>query len=695
MKPLKKSFAAAAVLFLAVCAYAAPVSTWVSLDSDSKSRLKKTIQSEVENREGYSTSEENQSNLRLVEEEIGRETSAYKSAIASANREFVRSKKRRDDLTAQFQAATYDFEEVQKNIKTIRAGIENLNNQIGRYEQDIKTQQESLKKWLKTEKQGEALVAVIYTRGFKDKTHDLDGLADQVSAPLMAQYMGTYIQSFTKVIDNVLSVDFIRAIEEGTAKWNNEEPMRIELEKGNQGTTYLRLKRYELYPFQESQTERIPPGASAKRMKATIITSMKDLESFLTHHKYSPKHYDLGQVTGIIKETDQGNAQAEEAMKEQMNSFQDRISALKEKIAGARSERQTQNGLLKNREFQHDKMQTDLDALRIKNTGADKAFQDAQSSLHEIKRIHESIIVKTALATTRGSQTPAEVSAEAIIDKLEEVRNDARTQHSSSTTEVTNFQVTGESSTQAVTEAKIIGVRLISFINEGDSVRVKMAFRVRTALEEKKQEKGFFDSLFGSEKDEELPPKVAERKPAPKPAIKKEAPPESPVVREDDKPEPAKIVPAPAPPPKRNVKALASGEGGDFLFELTGAKKTGNEITLMLEATNQVNNTKHLAVYDETSRYAKSSITDESGKTHPVGQVYLWQGEKKISSQEADRGIPVEPGESVTLQLIFKKIPSNIKTLKLFNFHPYTATRIVFFKWNETDVPFRNIRLRR
>jgi len=147
--------------------------------------------------------------------------------------------------------------------------------------------------------------------------------------------------------------------------------------------------------------------------------------------------------------------------------------------------------------------------------------------------------VKTASPRTRGSQTPAEVSAEAIIDKLEEVRNDARTQHSSSTTEVTNFQVTGESSTQAVTEAKIIGVRLISFINEGDSVRVKMAFRVRTALEEKKQEKGFFDSLFGSEKDEEPPPKVAERKTGTETGDQKEAPPESPVVREDDKPEPA------------------------------------------------------------------------------------------------------------------------------------------------------------
>jgi len=88
--------------------------------------------------------------------------------------------------------------------------------------------------------------------------------------------------------------------------------------------------------------------------------------------------------------------------------------------------------------------------------------------LHEKKRIHESIIIKTALATTKGSQTPAEASAEAILDKLAEVKNDAKTQHSSSTTEVTNFQVTAESTTQSITEARIIAIRLISFINEGE-----------------------------------------------------------------------------------------------------------------------------------------------------------------------------------------------------------------------------------
>ncbi len=100
---------------------------------------------------------------------------------------------------------------------------------------DIKTQQDSLKKWLQTEKQGEAIVAVIYTRGFKDKEHDLESLADQASAALMAQHMGTYIQSFTRVIGNVLSIDFIRAIEEGTAKWNRKSRYASSLKRETAG----------------------------------------------------------------------------------------------------------------------------------------------------------------------------------------------------------------------------------------------------------------------------------------------------------------------------------------------------------------------------------------------------------------------------------------------------------------------------
>ena len=236
---------------------------WVSLSTDSRDTVREIIRSEVDSRESFSTRQEEKKYLKEVEDEKEREDSDYKNAIITANREFVRAKKRRDDVTSQFQMASTDLDESAKGIKTTRATIENLDGQIGRYEQDIKAQQESLKRWLQTEKQGEILVAVIYTRGFRDSAHALEGKADMASAPLIAAHMGTYIQSFTKVINNVTAADFIRATEEGTAKWNNEEPIRIELDKTTKGTTYLRLKRYELYPFQENKAGKVKPDSGS------------------------------------------------------------------------------------------------------------------------------------------------------------------------------------------------------------------------------------------------------------------------------------------------------------------------------------------------------------------------------------------------------------------------------------------------
>jgi uncharacterized coiled-coil DUF342 family protein len=689
------------VILVATQAYSASsVNKWVSLDSDSRSRIKKIIQSEVESREGFSTSQEEKINIKLVEQERQNELSAYKTAIDSANRDFIRTKKARDNASARFQTASYDFEELQKNIKTITTSIDNIDNQIARYEQDIKTQQAALKKWLQTEKQGEAIVAVIYTRGFKDKAHDLEALADQVSSPLMAQYMGTYIRSFSKVIDKVLTADFIQAIEEGSAKWNNEEPLRIELDKGNRGTTYLRLKRYELYPFQAPKQGRVRLGPEAKKMKVSLITSSKQLGSFLTQNKFTPGDYDLNRADFMIRETLHNDKQAGEGLKEQVGSFRERISALQEKIASARSDRDLQKSQVKKKELQYDKARLELGALRQKKDAAEKAFNDTQTALHDIKRTHESIIIKTNLATTRGSQTPAEASAEAIIDKLEEVRNDAKMQHSSSTTEVTNYQVTNESSAQAVTDARIIAVRLISFVNEGDSVRVKMAFRVKTSLEEKKtakQDKGFFDGLFSSSSSEEPPPKPVEKKePPPKPVAKYEPAPEIPKEAETKRPQPEPEKAAPVAVPHRTTKAIASAESNEFLFDIISAKMNGDELTLLVEATNNAKGTKYITLYDETSgRYQRSSLLDDYGKTREVNLVYLWHGDQKTAARDAYRGIPVEAGGKVTAQLIFKKMPPRTRGIKLLTLHPFTAIRIMFFKWRDEDLVFKNIPVRR
>jgi hypothetical protein len=679
------------ILFLSIQVFSAsvPLSRWVSLRSDAREQVRETIRSEVDSREGFSTSQEEKANLNAVEDEKDREDTAYKNAIAAANREFVRGKKRRDDVTTQHQAVSTDMEEQQKNIKTIKTGIENIDSQVVRYNQDIKAQQDSLKKWLQTEKQGEALVAVIFTRGFKDKAHTLESMADRASAPLMAQYMGTYIQSFTKVIDSVLSVDFIRAIEEGTAKWNNEEPLRIELDKGNRGTTYLRLKRYELYPFQSPKGGIVKPS-SDKNIQATVISTRKELDNFLSQNGYSAANYDLERAYRLIKETSQMNTTAGDGLQEQVRSFQDRISSLQEKISSAQTEKGIQASLLAKKEGQYKKALQDTEAVQAKKDEADRSFQQAQKSLHEIRRVRESIIVKTALATTRGSQSPAEASAEAIIDKLAEVKNDAKTQHSTSTTEVTNFQVTAESSMQAVTDARITSVRLISFINEGDSVRVKMAFRVRTVLEEAGEERPRVAP--------QPPPKVKTRKKVvrvtPPPEEEKLARVTPPVVEEE-----RRTVATPEPvrePVRRNPNAMGSAEAKDVLFEIISIKVSGAEITVMVDVTNLTEDYRYVAIYDEAYRWTKSKLWDPAGKEYEVSQVVFWKGDQKTSMYDAgNRGVPLDARATQTAQLTFKKTPSNLKMIKKLTIHPFVYWRKVFWTWQEQDLVFQNLRVSR
>ncbi|MBI3813817.1 MAG: hypothetical protein HY279_05035, partial [Nitrospinae bacterium] len=419
-----------------------------------------------------------------MEGERAREDSAYKDAIASLTAEFNRYKKERDDLTAQFQNSSTDFEGLQKNIKNMKNTIENYDNDITRFEQEIKTQKESFTKWLKTEKQGEAVVAVIYTRGFKDIAHELEKQADQISSPLMAEQMGTYVKSYTTVINSILVEDFIQTITEGTAKWNNEEPLRIELEKGSKGTIYLRIKRYELYPFQKPETGILKGASGSSSMKTALIQSAQDIEGFLSKNGYSYKNYDLSRAENSIREAGLANRHAEEGINAQARAYEEKISRLKTKITNAKDEKELQTNLLKKKGQQYEQMKTDIESLRKKRDESEKMFKESQTRLSEKKRIRESIIIKTALAAPKGSETAANASAEAIQDKLEEVKNDARTQHSSSTVTVINYQLKEDTAMQAVTEAKITGLKLISFINEGDSVKVKMAFRVKTVLDE-------------------------------------------------------------------------------------------------------------------------------------------------------------------------------------------------------------------
>jgi hypothetical protein len=671
-----------------------PVIRWVFLSTDSRDTVREIIRSEVDSRESFSTKQEEKTNLKEVEDEKDREDADYKNAIIAANKEFVRAKKRRDDLTSQFHMVSTDLDESAKGIKTIRATIENLDGQISRYEQDIKAQQESLKRWLQTEKQGEILVAVIYTRGFRDSAHVLEGKADMASAPLIAAHMGIYIQSFTKMINNVTAVDFIRASEEGTAKWNNEEPLRIELDKTVKGTSYLRLKRYELYPFQENKAGAVKPEAGVS-YKAAIIQSRKDLEAFLTANQYSPGSYDLDTAQKIMANTVQNNTVAEEGLNEQVKTFQDRILNLQSKINVAKTERETQKNLLKRREDSYHKLSVDVTEIRAKKDAAERSFQQAQIVLQEKKRVHESIIIKTALAATKGSQTPAEASAEVILDKLVEVKNDAKTQHSSSATEVTNFQVTSEIVTQSITEARITAIRLISFVNEGESVRVKMAFRVRTILEEQTPAEEQASAQRQPPVKTHAEPTVA---PAPEPRVTPAVQPPPVKTPAEPKIAPPPVQPKTIPSFKRTYRPLAVKDAMGVLFELRSVNNSKEGVRVLVEVINMDKETRKVAFYDYSfpSSWPRSRIVDEAQKYHEPDRAYVWQGAQKKTMQEIDsrgHGVEIQPQTSVTIELIFKSIPAKVRNIKI-NLHPF-----IYYgyreSWQEFDLKMPDMRLRR
>jgi WD40 repeat protein len=542
-------FLCTALLALSVTHFALagdPVNGWIILSSDSPDAVRAVITSEVEKVTGYATMDEGEARNRTLLEEKEREDSAAKAALIELTNRFIQVKRTRDTVSSRFAEKSSELEDYRKNVNTLGMQIQNLESQIERSEKEIATQQEHLKKTLRTEKQGEALTAVIHTQGLRDKLYDLNRRADELSAPELSNLMGTSIQSYSEVIGGVLSQDFIRSVTEGTAKPVNEEPVRIQLDVTNQGTKYLRVKRYELYPFQESGEMRKAGGAGADKGAAVIINSIDDLERFLSRNGYQIARYDTSRILKLINEVNQANRMQNESLKETIAGIQERITNQRGKIAEARGDRERDSAKRARVEETVKRLAAELAVQKVSKEKAEAELAAVQARLSEMKRVSETIILKFALQASKGGQSPAEASIEAIIDKLDEVKNEARVQHSRESVEVSSSQLTALEREQQSTEARVTAVRLIAFTNEGSNgVRVRVAFRVRTVMSEGEQiaavtHKPVIPGGVKQPKPEPKKPVVAEKetkkgKKGKKAATKPESP-EKPVT--PDKPQP-------------------------------------------------------------------------------------------------------------------------------------------------------------
>ncbi len=147
--------------------------------------------------------------------------------------------------------------------------------------------------------------------------------------------------------------------------------------------------------------------------------------------------------------------------------------------------------------------------------------------------------------------------------------------------------------------------------------------------------------------------------------------------------------------PESSAPAIDSAETDDFLFKLKSVKKSGEDITIFIVAVNRTDRTRYLAVYDQSSRYTKSKLVDDAGESYDVKEVNLWQGSNKTTSYYASRGISVDGGQSLTIEMIFKEIPVTAGEVKQLKFHPYIATKMLVYRWRDVDLLFKDIRVSR
>lgn len=551
--------------------------SWVYLSSDAPDNVRSVISAEVNRISGYATIEESHAANRALMDEKEREDNISKATLAELEKRFKQFKRVRDTVSSSFSDKSSEYEDSRKNLLEVTTAIQNHNSKISLCEKEIVTQQDMLKKYLKTEKQGEALAAVIHTQGIRDTLNDLNRRADELSAPELVNYMGSTIQSYTEVVGGILTMDFIRSITEGTAKPVNEEPVRIQLDVTNKGTQFLRVKRYELYLFQEAGEGRRTNREVSEKNNVVIIFTLTDLERLLSQHGYQIAKYDTSRIRKLIEEVTQINRQQNEALKETVTAIQERITYQRAKISEAKADRE--RDLLKKARIEEKtgRLESELSVLKGRKQNAEADLAVAQSQLNEKKRISETIILKFALQASRGTQSPADASIEAIIDKLEEVKNEARVQHSRETVEVTNAQLSAYEQEQASTEARVTAVRLIALTNEGSNgVRVRVAFRVRTVMAENGQKQP-------PERITKHPPPTRQEQKRTTAPDKKQRPTKARKKREPQPPPPDRI--AMVEPPEQPPEETPPPPADDVMERETVERRPTREISLKLVKT--------------------------------------------------------------------------------------------------------------
>ncbi len=472
--------------FLGVLLLFAPqaraANSWLSLQSDHRDVVRKAIVDQLVKQGAFTASQEDGVHWKAIEEEKGREDALYLDQLGKARLSFIRAKHAHDDLAAQATSLATDSEETLRQIKTIHATIENIDQSVGRWGQEMKANQRSLETWLSTEKQEVKLVAAIYKVDAGDRQSAREQQADLASMALLSQHRENCRKALADALGDVVSSDFLRGMTEGVFTESGGKALIFTLAGDAKGATYLRLKRYDFYPFQKPKTAQLPVSGDIPTLSAVVAESFGDLEAFLKKDNYSLSGKILSDAHNQIQGMEQDRQQVRQRLADQIRSLREKNASLQKRIDESRGDREAWSTVLGRQESRHEPLKKESEAVRTKMESAERSLKEAKSALRQRLELQETIIPIREAAFLKKSQTPAEAAAGAIVDKLAEVKDDARAQYARDAHESIDLLAADKKPPLVNTEARIVGMKLLSFMGDGDMVRIKAALRVRLTL---------------------------------------------------------------------------------------------------------------------------------------------------------------------------------------------------------------------
>lgn len=470
---------------LSLCGPAWSSSPWLSLPSDARNVVRKAAADELGKRKADTTPQEDTALWSQIEDEKIQGDELHREQVERARLSFIRAKQTRDDLLAEDRWLSEDLDDVLKRIRTIRTTIESIDHNLVRWDREIKNRRKSFETGLSAAKGGPVLVAAVYTAEAKATQRTLDLLADRASAPLLAERRAADRASFAKVLEGILPEGFGRGMPEGAYDGDRERTLRVVLAADARGATYLRLKHYNFFPFQKPAGEPLRTQGDSGALSAAVIGSMEELDGFLRKLNRSLGAKEAKQAEILIRDAAQARADSERRWDGQIRSFREKNAGLQRNIAEGRYEYEMWAAALKKLESRSEPLRQALDQTRTHLEAAERSFKEAGNALLQRMRLLETIVPVREAAFLKGSQRPAEAAADAVADKIGDAKKDAEALYASHTRQAAEVLASdGKGRQPAGTDSRIVGIKLLAYAVEGDIVRIKAAFRVRTALKE-------------------------------------------------------------------------------------------------------------------------------------------------------------------------------------------------------------------